>query len=130
MFKIQVEQRGQAVVEMALVLPLLFLLLFGVTEMGRVGYAYISVNNAARAGARTASVGGDDIAVTNAILASAPALDSTKLSIQIVPSFSSRQSGQTATVTVTYPVKLILTLFQGILPNPFIVEASLSMRLE
>ncbi|MCO5386708.1 MAG: pilus assembly protein [Desulfosporosinus sp.] len=42
---------GQALVEMALILPLLFLLLFGVIEMGRIGYAYISISNATREGA-------------------------------------------------------------------------------
>ncbi|MHB1651925.1 MAG: TadE family protein [Desulfitobacteriaceae bacterium] len=128
MSRIQKEEWGQALVEMALVLPLFFLLLFGVTEMGRVGYAYISVNNAARAGARIASVGGDDSAITTAVNNAAPALDPTQLNIQIAPSYAGRQSGQEATVTITYPVQLIFPL--AALPNPFVVKASLSMRLE
>lgn len=123
------EETGQALTEMALVLPLLLLLVFGVTEMGRVGYAYITVNNAARAGARVASVGGDDQAIQTAILQAAPALEPSQMEIQISPGFAQRASGQSATISVKYPVKLIVPVVAGI-PNPVLVGASLSMRLE
>lgn len=127
--KLGKEERGQALTEMALVLPLLLLLIFGVTEMGRVGYAYISVNNAARAGARVASVGGDDAAVREAVLKAAPALDPAQIDVEISPDFAHRESGQNATVTVHYPVQLIMPVVEGF-PNPVLVGASLSMRLE
>ena len=41
---------GQAFVELALVLPIFFLLLVGAAELGRLAYASIEVSNAARAG--------------------------------------------------------------------------------
>jgi len=44
------EDRGQAFVELALVLPILILLLVGAAEIGRLAYASIEVSNAARAG--------------------------------------------------------------------------------
>lgn len=44
-------QRGQALVELALVIPLFFLLIIGAAEFGRLAYAAIEVANAARAGA-------------------------------------------------------------------------------
>lgn len=97
--------------------------------MGRVGYAYITVNNAARVGARVASVGGDDAAVKDAVLGAAPALDPALLTIEISPSFSSRESGQVATVSVKYPVILFIPVVKSF-PNPINVGASLSMRLE
>jgi Flp pilus assembly protein TadG len=43
---------GQTIVELALVLPLLLLVLVGVTEIGRYAYFDILVSNAARAGAQ------------------------------------------------------------------------------
>jgi Flp pilus assembly protein TadG len=46
------QQRGQSLVELALVLPLLLLLLVGVIEIGRFAYYSILVSNAARAGAQ------------------------------------------------------------------------------
>ncbi len=49
------QERGANLVEMALVLPLLALLLFGVVDMGRAFHSYIVVTNASREGARRAS---------------------------------------------------------------------------
>lgn len=48
--------RGQALVEFALVLPLLILLLVGILDVGRLVYAYHTANNAAREGGRQATV--------------------------------------------------------------------------
>ncbi len=49
-------RRGQSLVEFALVLPIFFLLLFGVLDLGRGVLAFNSVSNAAREGVRTAIV--------------------------------------------------------------------------
>ncbi|HEY8678965.1 MAG TPA: TadE/TadG family type IV pilus assembly protein [Candidatus Dormibacteraeota bacterium] len=45
---------GQSLVEMALVLPILTILTFGLVDFGRAYYFQVSVTNAAREGARTA----------------------------------------------------------------------------
>ncbi len=50
------KSRGQALVEFALVTPLLTMLLFGIFDLGRAIYAYSTIANAARVGARVASV--------------------------------------------------------------------------
>ena len=44
-------RRGAAAVEFALVLPVLFTILLGCVDFGRMGHGYIAVTNAARAGA-------------------------------------------------------------------------------
>ena len=49
-------ERGQAMVEFALVLPIFLLVLLGVFDFGRAIYAYNDVANAAREGARTAII--------------------------------------------------------------------------
>jgi hypothetical protein len=49
-------QKGQALIETALSITLLFLLVFGITEFGRAMYTKNTLNNAARAGARAAVV--------------------------------------------------------------------------
>ena len=49
-------QHGQSAVEMALVLPLLLVLLLGMTIAVFMFYSYIQVTNAAREGARAGSV--------------------------------------------------------------------------
>ena len=47
----QTAERGQALIEMALVLPLLLILALGIIEVGRSAELAIVVSNAARAGA-------------------------------------------------------------------------------
>src|SRR5689334_9183966 len=49
---------GQALVELALILPLLFLLIVNVVNFGGFFYAWISVSNSARSGAQYLVIGG------------------------------------------------------------------------
>ena len=49
-----VRQRSQALIEFALVSPVLLLLLFGVIDIGRAIFYYDTLNHAAREGARVA----------------------------------------------------------------------------
>lgn len=128
--RLQNEEHGQALVEMALVLPLFCLLLFGVIEMGRVGYAYITVSNAAREGGRVATIGGTDPEITSSITNAATALTPANLSISITPTQALRQSGQGVSIQVSYPVQLIIPLISNVIPNPVVVSANITMRLE
>jgi Flp pilus assembly protein TadG len=60
--------RGSAVVEFALVLPLLLLIVFGITEFGRAWMTVNIISGAAREGARLAAVTEPDvIAVQNRV---------------------------------------------------------------
>ncbi len=60
------ERSGASMVEFAIVAPLLFIILFGIADFGRLFFEYNSLTNAARDAARTA-------AVTNGIVPSAEA---------------------------------------------------------
>ena len=55
----QPRPRGQGLVEFALVIPLFLLMLFGMIDVGRVIWANDALANAAREGARYASIHGD-----------------------------------------------------------------------
>src|SRR4051794_19674613 len=48
--------RGPALVEFALVLPILLLMIFGIVDAGRLIFTYNTISNAARDGARVAIV--------------------------------------------------------------------------
>lgn len=50
--KIQKNDRGATILEMALVLPILFAVIFGILEFGRAYNIFQTVTNAAREGAR------------------------------------------------------------------------------
>ena len=53
-------QKGQSVVEFALVLPIFLLLVYGVFYMGMIFADYITLNDVARSSAREASIINDD----------------------------------------------------------------------
>lgn len=54
--KLYLQSKGQALVEMAIILPLLLLLVLGIFEFGRAMYIKNTLTHAARAGARAAVV--------------------------------------------------------------------------
>lgn len=54
-------ERGAAAVELALVLPILLMLIFGIIQFGRGYNAKITLTSAAREGARSVALGGDGV---------------------------------------------------------------------
>lgn len=50
------EERGQSLVEFALVVPILMLVMFGIIDFGRAIYAYNTISNASRQAVRLAIV--------------------------------------------------------------------------
>lgn len=128
--KLKGSSPGQAVLEFALVLPVFLLLVFGIVEMSRIGYSYVTLSNAVRSGTRVASVGGLDSDIVNAIANSAPLLDRNLMTIEIVPDDSGRRSGSSVTVSASYPVSLTTPIISQVIPNPVVINASLSMRIE
>ncbi len=71
-------ESGQALVELALILPFMFLLLMGAGEMARLAYAAIEVTHAARAGAsygiQSVDTMGDKAGIQSAAKEDAPDL--------------------------------------------------------
>lgn len=123
-------ERGQATVELALVLPVLLLILFGIMEFGRVFSSYLILTNAAREGARLAAVGASDTAIEQRVEDAAAGLDLNRLTVTITPSESNRVAGVQATVSVGYSVDLVTPVLSGFAPNPFPLTVQAAMRVE
>ena len=98
-------QRGQSIVETALVLPIIVLLLTGAVDFGRVFYHNMVLASAVREGARIASDRtASTTAITSAVTAAAPSGVITCCTI--TPS-GTRRSGDTVVVTATYAMPLV-----------------------
>jgi len=76
---IRSRQRGTATVELAMVLPVLVFLLFGIIEFGLMVKDVVGLNQAAREGARCAVVGATLATIGARIDASAPTIDTSQL---------------------------------------------------
>lgn len=97
------KEKGQSLVEMALLLPVLLLMLLGLLDFGRVYYAMVAMNDAAQEGAAYAAMRPNDHA---GISARAAAASTGLITIQpgdvmFVPP-DSLQAGAPVTVIVSY----------------------------
>jgi hypothetical protein len=118
------QQRGAVAVEFAIILPLLLGMLLGVIDFGVAYTQNISLQAAAREGARQGITQGDVIAYTNS---ASGMLDKTKLQVKFAVDSSGGAPGLMV-VCVRYPQSSVTGFYSGIL-NGFFVSKSV-MRLE
>jgi Flp pilus assembly protein TadG len=117
-------------VELALCLPVIALLLFGVIQFGIVFNNYVTLTDAVRAGARKATVSRDlgaiaaTAAVTQAVRNSAAGLDQSTLNPSVT---SSWVHGNDVTVTATYPYAISLL---GVVVKSGSLSSSTTERVE
>ncbi|MBM7623014.1 TadE/TadG family type IV pilus assembly protein [Sporohalobacter salinus] len=124
-------RRGQVLVELALVMPILLLILFGIVEFGRIFHAYLVIANAARVGARKGAITNNDTEIINAVeTAAGHSLDLDSLSITISPSSGGRSKGDSLTVEVDYEVDIFAPVIAQLLPDPFPINGTMVMRIE
>jgi Flp pilus assembly protein TadG len=126
-------QRGQALVEFAIVIQLLLLILLAILQFGQVWMNYVAVTDAARDGARSAvvqRVNGQAAMVSAgqaAVLAAAPNLNAGQLNTNITDSSGAWAQGDPITVTVTYPYAISIL---GIVVSNGTLSSSTTMRAE
>ncbi len=110
------DDRGAAVVEFALVLPVLIILLLGMVEFARVFNVQISLSNAAREGARTMAIENDATIARDSAVAAAPSVNPAVSAGQITVAPSPCAEGDTVTVTIDYSVDLLTGFFGATIP--------------
>ena len=125
--------RGQALVELAMITPILIILMLGVIDYGRVYFAYVSVTNGARIGADYASTDAAAAADTAAIKAAAltdtsDLLDQTATNPEVtVVTANDGQGRLYADVTMTYTFSTLFP-WPG-LPTSIDIERTVRSRV-
>jgi Flp pilus assembly protein TadG len=119
-------ERGQALVEFALLLPILAMITVGAVDLGRAYFAYTTVANAAREGAACASVdslcpAGPQAAALAEVNGSLPGGITTT-----VTGGATRGSNVTVTVTHSFQAQTALILGQRTFP----ISASATMVVQ
>ncbi len=121
-------EKGQSLVEFALLIPLLILILMAIIEFGFIFNAYITISNASREGARLGSLGGTDAAVTERVADTTDHLNQGDMTVTVTP--ATRNRGDMITVEVNYDYELITPIIATVL-NPIIdLEVRTKMRVE
>jgi Flp pilus assembly protein TadG len=118
---------GSAVVELALLLPILFLVLLAAVQVGLLARDQLLLTQAARAGAREAAVELDEAVIRDAALRAAPGLDGARVRIDVVREGS---QGDAVSVAVAYESAVAAPLAGWLLPASVELRASATMRQE
>jgi Flp pilus assembly protein TadG len=123
------EQKGQTMVEFALIMPVLFLVLFGIIQFGALYNDYITLTDAARVGARKAAVSrqtGDPVGLATAAVKNAASdLDLAKLNIAVTaPAWA---PGADVTVQTSYPYEVNIL---GVVVASGMLKSSTTERIE
>ena len=117
--------RGQATVELALVLPVVLLLILSIVQLGLVIRDQVMVVNAAREGARAAIVEPSTAAAAQAVFATTR-LDPAHTGVALT---SSASAPPLITVTVTYRSTTEVPLIGAMLGDVILTEST-TMRRE
>jgi len=122
-------QKGQTLVELALALPVLCLLLFGMLEFGRAFNAWLVITHGAREGVRYASVGATQPEIEQKVLDTTSTLDADELTVNTIGVGGAQ--GNPVTVQVSYRLHIITPLISAFFPsNPVTLSSDATMRLE
>jgi len=136
-------QKGQGIVELALLLPVVTLLLLGIMEGGRIFSSYIELENVAREGARYAAVNCTSISVRDDQVQGwvsstlTPWLETRLSTLQVsslVVSFTRTVSADLTEVwvelSVTYPLEITTPIISTMTGNPFNLQSKMVMKGE
>lgn len=121
--------KGQSIVEFAMVVPMLVLILFGILECGRMFNCWLVAENAAREGARLGAVQASAADITTRVRAVSPTLETARTTVEVINAQGA--PGTSVTVRVRYSFQFVVPLIARLFPsNPLVLTGETSMRLE
>jgi Flp pilus assembly protein TadG len=120
-------ERGSAVVEFALVMPLLLLVALALVQIAMIGRDRLVLEHAARAGAREAAVDPDDAVVRSVVAEATAPLDPSDVAVDIQRAGT---FGDPVVVRVAYDAPVAVPLAGWLLPASVHLAAQLAMRQE
>ncbi|MCA1030987.1 pilus assembly protein [Bacillus timonensis] len=124
------DEKGQSMVEMALLLPVLLLLLVGIIDFGRVLYAYTHLQLATQETVRLGGLGKGDSEITQFAKDYVHLGNPDSLQVDISPTELNRNSGEYMTVQLDYPIELITPFMSTLFPSPLMISTESTIRVE
>lgn len=123
--------RGQALVEFALMLPIFIILLMAIIDFGRVIHEYLVVSTAAHEGARSMAIWDSEATARTSVMRVASSLPTSGGTVNIVINTAEpRTTGAPVEVRVSHNVRIFTPLIQKFLPDPFTVTGVAVNRIQ
>jgi Flp pilus assembly protein TadG len=101
------DDRGAAMVEFALILPVLLMLVMGIIEFGRAYNIQVSIQAAAREGARDLALRQSSGQVDSAVRAAAPSVSIDSISQSACPASGDGQARVTVNEAFTFKIPFV-----------------------
>lgn len=121
-------EKGQSLVEFALLLPLLLYLICGIIDFGRVMYTHMQLNLVTQEAVRLGGLGRSDADIRQYTLDHVD--HPTKVIVTISPSDSVRNPGDYVKVNLEEQIEYITPLMSTVLPSPYRVITDSTIRVE
>ena len=129
-YKLIVKEKGQAITEVALIMPCLFVLLLGAIQVGIIFSGQTAVINAACDGVRIAAMGANDEEVNSVVqdrLKASPFLENIT---SIVTPIGVRPFGKEVTVQVNATIKVLVPFFNLLFGEHYQYSSTSVSRVE
>ncbi|MFO7743488.1 MAG: pilus assembly protein [Anaerolineae bacterium] len=111
-------QRGQSLVEFAIILPVLLIIAAGALDLGRLYFSYVAVTDAASEGAAYAAAHPRDESAVVERARDASTITAADSDVEyFCPTCPAVSSGDPITVTVTYSFTLATPIVEAIVPG-------------
>lgn len=123
-------ERGQSLVEMAIILPLLLVILTGIIQFGIIFNGQIAVNSAAREGARLAAVGATDDEIENRVKDVLTGTLLLNYGGTFINPPGSRSLGEKVSVEVSAGAEIIVPFLDLLVGEEFNLSSRAVMRVE
>jgi hypothetical protein len=124
------DEKGQALTEFTLILPILLLLVMATIQFGLALNSYLVLTGLARDAARVGSITNDDYEIYKVLSENNPTLDTDELTVIISPPEWQRSRGGRLNVTLEYPIPIIVPFFDSISKDGWTLQSSITMRVE
>jgi Flp pilus assembly protein TadG len=124
------KKKGQTLLELALVLPILLVFFCGIVDFGRILHAGATINLVSQESVRLAGLGKSDIEVIQFAKEKAYFKDKTEISVSISPTDAVRKSGDYVTVNINYNVRYITPIISAFTSSAYVVRGKATIRVE
>lgn len=130
MKQLNTNEKGQSMVEFALIVPVLLLIIIGIIEFGFLFSGYLTLSNASREVSRSVSLGANDSNATIRAKDAAVNLIPEKVLVSITPNDSNRKQGDLVTIVITYEYDFLTPFIEKLLGDNFLLRVETSVRVE